>query len=213
MSHMNQKHDGRRNKVGLDDGGEMCEQDFGSGILASVATEKDIDDITNFLRLFGFPRSDSKTANEVPFYANPALPFGAYSETEVRSHLFHYTAAFFMLRKNGMLSALLIFRFPLPQFSNKSVMMDLILSVYGGRTDPSFLSELMNFACNCLPRISIVECTKVKGLVLKDSLECNTMCEWFTKNGFVKESILSDEFGPKKDVVIFSRWLAPHTHT
>ena len=213
MSFLSQGQDEAKNRNRVDNNGEMCEQDFGHGISASVATEEDIDDIANFLRLFGFPQSDSKTADKIPLYANPALPLGSYSETDVRGHLFNYTAAFFGLRVNGVLSMLLSFRFPLPQFSNTSIMMDVVLSLSPTNTNDSLLSKLLNFAFDCLPRISIMECTKVKVLVLKDSEESSTICEMFKINGFVEESTLRDEFGPKRDVVIYSRWFSPQPHT
>lgn len=200
--------DNGNTRYGLLDQGKVFEQDFGNGFTASLAMEEDIDEITDFLQLFGFPNPDRGTGIEVPFYVSPALPLGSYSETDIRSRLFHYSAVFFMLRKNGLASTLLSFRFPLPQYAYRAVVIELILNKKGEDSTSPLLSELLNFAFDCLPGISIIECTKVKGLVLKDSVKSGVICDFFTKNGFSEESILRDEFGPKRDVAIFSRWLS-----
>ena len=192
---------------------ELFERDFGNGLVATLASEEDIDEIADFLKLFGFFPSNSKTVTNIPFYVSPSLPLGAYSETDIRSHLFKYTAAFFMLRKLDTPLALLSFRFPLPQYSYKSIIIELVLSVYPKTSHQPFLSELLNFSFECLPCVSLMECTKVKGLVARGSKGIRSLCDFFIQNGFSKESTLKDEFGPKRDVIVFTRWFSQQKHT
>ncbi|UCE17947.1 MAG: hypothetical protein JSV84_13930 [Gemmatimonadota bacterium] len=185
---------------------ELFERSLGNDVTVALAREEDIDDIAYFMSLFGFFRSNSRGAPNLPFYVSPSLPLGAYSETDIRSHLFKYTAAFFLLRKCDTPSALLSFRFPLPQYSYRAAVLELILSLYPKTVPHPILSALLNFAFDCLPGVALVECTKVKGLVVKRSKGIRRICDFFIHNGFSKESTLRDEFGPKKDVIIFSRW-------
>ena len=206
----NEKRAKKRHEDDLNVIGETYTRDFGHDCMGSLAVEDDIDDITKFLQLFGFPETDSKTAAMVPFYVSPALPSRAYSETEIRSYLFNYSVPFFILRKRGILSALQSFRFPLPQYFYRAMMIELILSVNPENSDHHLLSEFFNFACDCLPSLSLIECTKVKGFVLSNCSTTDDICSFFSNNGFVRESILKDEFGPKRDVFVFTRWFSQH---
>jgi hypothetical protein len=208
MLQFSQNHDEKTYGSQGVDRRESYERSLGNGLVAALASEEDIDEITNFLRLFGFFRSNSRDVSNFPFYVSPSLPLGAYSETDIRSHLFKYTAAFFLLRKCSTPLALLSFRFPLPQYHYRAVVLELILSLYAHTENQSLLAELLNFAFDCLPDVAILECTKVKGLVVKRSKGIRTISEFFIQNGFSKESTLRDEFGPKKDVIIFSRWFS-----
>jgi hypothetical protein len=190
--------------------GETYMRDFGHDCMGALAVEDDIDELTQFLQLFGFPETDSKTAAMAPFYVNPALPSRAYSETEVRSYLFNYSVPFFLLRKRSVVSALLSFRFPLPQYYSRAMMIELILNVSPENSDHHLLSEFFNFAFDCLPSLSLIECTKVKGFVLSTCSTTDDICGFLTKNRFVRESVLKDEFGPKRDIFVFARWFSQH---
>ena len=205
----------KRHEYDLNVSGETYMRGFGRDHVGSLAVEEDIDDITKFLQLFGFPETDSKTAAMVPFYVSPALPSRAYSETEVRSYLFNYSVPFFLLRKGNIVSALLSFRFPLSQYYYRAMMSELILSVSPEQSNSYLLSDFFNFAFDCLPALSLIECTKVKGLVLSNCPTTDDICNFFTNNGFVRESILKDEFGPERDVFVFARWFSRdrETHT
>ena len=191
---------------------ELYERNLGHGFAASLAREEDMDGLSDFLSVFGFSRSNAGAATTQPFYVSPSLPLGAYSETDIRSHLFKYTAAFFVLRKGDALLALLSFRFPLPQYYYRAIVLELILTLHPETVRHPVLSELLNFAFDCLPCASMVECTKVKSLVVRGSKGVRSVCDFFIHNGFAKETTLKDEFGPKRDVIVFARWLSQSGH-